>query len=218
MAEVTIDFENTEGLDEDVKTQLDNYVKGVVDKDWRKFVSSEYGTHASTASIQNLDSLAKSYINAQSLVGKKGRIIPPSDEDSEEVWNEFWTKLGRPGKPEEYQFEVVEGLEDIDFSDIETDFRSKAYKAGMSKKQANEAWKFFKETTKAGKDEITTSSKTRYNEEWTALKNEWGSAYPDKIKKVQVLLSKFGDEKTKEWIKNSGITKEANAIKFLPTP
>jgi len=209
-----VNFEDIESLDEETKEKLNNYTKGLVSKDWRQFVSEENGTHASTASMQSLDDLAKSFIHGQQLIGKKG-LLQPTEDSSEEDWNEYWTKLGRPGKPEEYEFEPVEGLEDVDFKEIEDAFRKEAHKSGMSKAQANTSWKFFKETTKNGKDELNTNYKTKYNTEWSALKNEWGNAYPEKIKKTQALLAKFGDENINKWIKSSGITKEATAVKFL---
>jgi hypothetical protein len=202
--EVKIDFAN-----EEVKKQISEHVN----KNYREFVPKEFAEHASMASIPDLQTLAKSYVNAQQLVGRKG-IIPPTEKDGQEAWDTFFKALGRPEKPTEYEYDKTEGL-DLDLDEVKQGFSDMAHKFGLSKKQAKEAWKYFEGKTKEGQDNVSTFNKDRYEKEWGELKKELGAAYPDKIKKLDKLVAKYGDDDFREYLKKTQLGKEAKLVKFL---
>jgi hypothetical protein len=202
--EVTIDFENA-----DVKAKIGEYVS----KNYREFIPEEYATDAVMASVPDLATLAKNYKHAQSAVGKKG-IIMPTEKDGPEAWGEFFQKLGRPEKETEYEFESVEGME-MDLSDIRKAFAKQAHEEGLTKKQAKTLWKFYETRTKEGQDALVSFNKQRWDKEWTDLKQEWGAAYPEKIKKLDNLVAKYGDDEFRDYLKQTRLGKETKLVKFL---
>lgn len=202
--EVKIDFAN-----DAVKNQILEHVN----KNYREFIPKEYAEDAVMADVPDLLTLAKNYKYTKGMVGKKG-IIPPTEKDAPEVWNDFFKALGRPEKPTDYEYEPVDGL-NMDLDKIKQTFSELAHKEGLSKKQAKEAWKHFESTLKEGQDELSNYNKGRWEKEWTELKKEWGAAYPDKIKKLDKLVSKYGDSTFREYLKETNLGKETKLVKFL---
>ena len=82
---------------------VNNNVTSVVEQaaaDWRASLAEDIKTDKSLASIKDVNSLAKSYIHAQKLVGVE-KIPLPNKHATEEDWNVVFDKLGRPKSAEE---------------------------------------------------------------------------------------------------------------------
>jgi hypothetical protein len=61
----------------------------------------------SLKALTNVGDLVKSYVNAQKMIGKD-KVILPTDKSSEVEIAQFWQKMGRPEKAEDYKFELGE--------------------------------------------------------------------------------------------------------------
>lgn len=59
--------------------------------EWHEGLSDEYRGNESLANIPDIDTLAKSYLDAQSYMG--GSIRIPSDDAGEDDWSSFNQKL-----------------------------------------------------------------------------------------------------------------------------
>ena len=59
-----------------------------------------------------MGALAKSYVNAQSMIGAD-KVAIPGKHATDEDWGEVYRRLGRPDTPEGYELvnEVPEGVE-----------------------------------------------------------------------------------------------------------
>ena len=103
--------------------------------DWRSSIPEEIRGHRSLESMKDVGSLAKSYVNAQSMIGADKVAIPgrhATDVDCVPVWD----KLGRPEAPEGYELEnnPGEGLEPN--ADMLNWFKGAAHNAGLTPGQA----------------------------------------------------------------------------------
>jgi hypothetical protein len=202
--EVKIDFAN-----EEVKKQITEHVT----KNYREFIPKELAEDAVMANVPDLVTLAKNYKNAQSLVGRKGLIVP-TEKDAPEVWDAFHKALGRPDKDTDYEFEKVEG-HTLDLSKMKENFRKQAFANGLNRKATKDLWKQV-ESHIADSQKVTIDTyKQRIDGEWTELKKEWGGAYDEKIKKINGIVTKFGDADLRDWMKKMGADKEPKLVKFL---
>ena len=73
--------------------------------DWKDQLPEDLRDHSALAPIQDVGNLAKSFVNAQSMIGKD-KIALPGQHSSPEEWNEVYTRLGRPEDPDGYQLEL----------------------------------------------------------------------------------------------------------------
>ena len=127
------------------------------------------------------------YRNLEKLMGhdRAGRTltIPKEGEDT----SDFYTKLGRPGKAEEYNF----GESDGELTDW---FRSKAFDLGLSQDQASKLLSDWNEHVGELSEGQDADAKADYDNQWNDLKKDWGSAYDANINAAKKAAAKFGFE------------------------
>ena len=174
-----------------------------VSNDFLSGVSEELRENPSLRDFKNVDGLAKSYVEAQKMIGNSVRI--PSDDASVEVKqefynklesmpdvltipksddvegiNKFYNKLGRPEKAEGYDFVFEQKeLNDIIASapEIGQEFSVVAHNLGLSKSQAKALVEF-----EAGK--VYQHNEDRANKREQSLlhlKKEWGNDYDARL-------------------------------------
>jgi len=146
---------------------------------------------------KDADELGRYVKELKSFAGKKGDI--PKEGASDDEWNAFYEKLGRPESAEAYDFDMNDefkalvGEEALPFYNQAIEqFKENAFKAGMSSDKAEELVDgYFKlvadQTTEANK--LVTDA-TEANE--TALRNEWGAEYDGMYEGVKAMLKSNG--------------------------
>lgn len=145
-------------------------------------IPQEYADRSWVEKIKSQDDLFKAYDNAQSMIGKRQT---PSDDASDEEWNEFFGKIGKPDSPDKYQLtdpELPEGFE------LPQDFKSKAQKvmhdAGLTQKQADKLYQRFleEELSVAGQNkEAFAKQQAELDKQFDEVTNE---LFGDKFEEV----------------------------------
>ena len=67
---------------------------------WRDSLPDDIKGNTSLEKFSDVSTLAKSYINAESMIGKD-KMVVPGVNTTEDEWNDIYTKLGRPSTPDE---------------------------------------------------------------------------------------------------------------------
>ena len=62
---------------------------------WKDSISETYRNDPNIEKFTEIDALAKSYINATKMIGQD-KLVIPTNNSTEEHWNEVYAKLGRP--------------------------------------------------------------------------------------------------------------------------
>lgn len=163
---------------------------------WRDNLSEEYKTHKSLESYKDLNSLAKSHIEAQSYIG--GSVKVPGAEATEEDWNKFFDKTGRPKTQDEYTSDIKlpDGMTYND--DSLKEFKDLAHKYGLSNKQFkaikehydNKAIEFF--NAKAGD---VTKKETDFD---TRANARYGADVKKVLTNAKELITLYGNSEDKE--------------------
>ena len=65
---------------------------------WKDSISEEFRKDPSIEKFTEIDALAKSYINATRMIGTD-KVAIPNKNFTEDQWNEFYDKVGRPEPP-----------------------------------------------------------------------------------------------------------------------
>lgn len=161
----------------------------------------EYKEKPWAQGIDSMESLLKQFDNAQSLIGRK-TIGVPGEGASEDEWNEFYNRMGRPEAPEKYEFEpasVPEGLELPEeikrTEDEEKAIREIFHQAGLTKEQAKAVLKKTDEAFYAKyKDSIEEMKAQReaHDKEFLSLaEKEFGAEKTQMIAVAETLLKKY---------------------------
>tara|TARA_R100000306_G_scaffold58985_1_gene57746 strand:+ start:443 stop:1282 length:840 start_codon:yes stop_codon:yes gene_type:complete len=189
------------------------------DFNFKEHLSSEYREHASLQDITSLDSMAKSYISAQEMVGQQRLPLPPVDADSETM-DKFYDSIGRPSGNEEngygYTFNAPEELPEGVIKDdkMEKYFRKSMHEAGLTQKQADQLYNsqinYMGEFVKQGKTNQETTEKDWDN----TLRQDFGLAYPEQMEAAKQAVDKFGSEELREYFNQSRLGNHPEMIKF----
>jgi len=162
-------------------------------KNWKEIISEEYRKNPNIEKFTEIDALAKSYINAVSMIGAD-KIPIPSNSSTEEQWNEIYSKLGRPESADKYKLDVKSESVPLEETAIKQ-FSENAHKLGLNNKQAQGILDFYKnsleQTSRQSQIDLETSQANFEAE----LRKEWGSNYETNINKAAALAKANMDTK-----------------------
>lgn len=181
-------------------------------QDWRASLPDDIRGAPALESIKDVTGLAKSYLHAQSMIGRD-RVALPSPTATPEELNEFYTKLGRPESPDGYKLteEQIEGLT----PDPEGTKWAQGlfHKYGLTPAQADGIFKEFRAHVGDQVKNLQSSRLTAQTEALEKLKAEWpGEKYDVNVQLANRALSTFGDSDLVEYLRVSG---EGNNPQFI---
>jgi hypothetical protein len=123
----------------------------------------------------DLGGLVKEHVNLQSLIGKKG-VIPPGDKDGPEAWDRYYSQLGRPQRPEQYQFAKPQGF--AGYSDeFASAYRAAAHKQGLTAQQAAGMHDWFVKSAVEADQMQGQRARMDGDSLDQALRQKWGNQY-----------------------------------------
>jgi hypothetical protein len=185
------------------------------ESDWRSGVAEDLRSNPHLETFKSVDDLAKSWINAQRLIGKD-KLPVPTDKDGKEIWDTVYSRLGRPESPKGYKLPEVkrpEGYPQGDPKEIEG-ILAKAHELGLNNKQIGTLYQTFMESEFAKYQQFSEGkAESRLTAE-TTLRKEWGKAYDEKIGKAKQVLNNFADAEAMALV-DEGLGNDPRFIKFL---
>ena len=139
--------------------------------------------------FKDLDTWVESHKNLEKLVGEQRLAIPKGDEDKAN-WDKVFNALGRPEKPEAYQFKAPEGKELN--PEMIGHFAPLMHELGLNQRQASglvEAYTAL-EATKAAQEATAFAAKS--DQDIRDLRTEWGETFDSKIEVGRRAMRQFG--------------------------
>jgi len=158
-------------------------------KTWKEAISQEYRSNPNIEKFTELDALAKSYINAVSMIGTD-KIPLPGKSATDEQWNEVYNKLGRPESADKYTLQFKSDVAPIDENAIKG-FAQNAHKLGLNNKQAQGILEFYKSTLEGSAKEMSVNMEVAQSEAANALRSEWGRAYDENLRKASAVAKSY---------------------------
>tara|TARA_R110000850_G_scaffold43079_2_gene110233 strand:+ start:759 stop:1586 length:828 start_codon:yes stop_codon:yes gene_type:complete len=160
--------------------------------DWRTAIPEEIRGHKSLETITDVGSLAKSFVNAQSMIGAD-KVAIPGKYATDDDWSAVYDKMGRPAESSGYVLEnkIAEGqAENVEMM---TGFKDVAHKLGLQPKQAQGLLNWFNDTT-AQEAPDPNAMVIKQQQTVDNLKKEMGAAFDDNIALGNGVLSEFGTD------------------------
>jgi hypothetical protein len=151
---------------------------------WRSSLSPEIASDPSLQHIGSVEAMAKSYINAQKMVGAE-KVAIPGNWATDEDWGLVYNKLGRPAAPDGYE------LGDDASGDFADWFRNAAHGAGLSGRQAQQLAAAYSEFAGQVGQASEEQLDARRSEIETELRSEFGGQYDAKMERANALLKEF---------------------------
>jgi hypothetical protein len=169
--------------------------------DWRSSIDQEIAGDPSLADIKDLNGLAKSYINAQKMVGADKIVLPGADASEDEM-NEFYNRLGRP---EKYEFDKVELPDGFEHSEpMDTAMKQLMHETGLTNAQANKLYTGYLQYLGNEYNEAVGQNDQMRSEWHTQLKKDLGKAFDESVDLSQRAAKELGGEELLKWFDETG--------------
>lgn len=185
---------------------------GDVTNSWRDALPKEIRDHEAIRDMSKPGELANAYI--QKLEQSENSVSIPGEEATDEDWNAFYGKLGKPDSIDGYTIELSEDIEDVAKLYFDKEFiatyKEAALGAGLNQGQAEKVFgkiaKTFNDKAAGIKDQLRTATEKQ-------LKDEWKGNYKENLKKSQLALKKLFGEDVAGYLEQSGLGNDARFIK-----
>lgn len=180
--------------------------------DWRAALPEDIRDEPSLKSFSDIGNLAKSYVNAQKQIGKKGAIVPDWSKATDEEKSNFFKAIGVPDA-DKYE---IKGPKDYAMPEaVSKQFKELAAKNGLLPQQAEAilGWYagFETQSVKAAKEQQATAQAQGLE----TLKKEWGDAYDRELKAAQVAVKELGGDDFIKHLNQTGLGNDPTLIKIF---
>lgn len=156
--------------------------------DFRQHIDEEYLADPTIASFKDINSMAKTVINGQKLIGAD-KIPIPGKAATDDDWNMVYDKLGRPAEPSGYKLEA----NDLVDADGVGWFAETAHQIGLSETQANKLFGMYAERMTSSIQEIETHREKLHAELDYDLKQRYGDEGAKRVlSQANSVLEEFG--------------------------
>lgn len=152
---------------------------------WRAQLPDDLKEHELVMPHEKLGDFVKAQIDVaktkSDLDGKLANSIQLlKDDASDEDRATFFTKLGRPEKPEGYEFKKPDLPEEIKYDeDQEKEFRKLAHKTGLSQAHAAVFYDWYHQNILKSYKILQNASKKDFDDAVGELKKDWGDKYDE---------------------------------------
>jgi hypothetical protein len=180
--------------------------------DWRTSIPEDIRNEPSLQHITDVGNLAKSYVNAQKMVGQD-KIPLPTKYATDQDWTNVFNKLGRPDSPDKYEIKPPQGKSFDD--NILKEFKQAAHAANLLPQQVQKVIDWYGQVTDKVNQQVTEKTQAERVNAENALKTEWGNAFDTKVSKARQALKDFADPNDIKYIEESGLGNNPVLIKML---
>lgn len=156
--------------------------------------------------------LAKSWVNAQKMIGAEKVVIPGKDATDED-WAAFYNKIGRPESPDKYEVKGQDGKDLI----ADKNFKELAYKTGLTVKQVENLVKYDQERMTQMQQAYEAQHTNALRDSLQAYQQQLGGEEKFKatVDKARTAVNALADNGFKEFLRQSGVGSRPEAIAFF---
>ena len=173
-----------------------------------KWMSSLPDAYKEDARFKQFEEPSKAWNKFASLLDAEGKMVQiPGEDSTNEVKNSFFTKLGRPGKPEEYTFKIPDSApKELFCPEIDSLFKSLAFDTGLSDKQLTNLYSGYIEIIMKADAEMQVKEKAATEKTIDVLKNEWkGDDFKMNVALAHKAFKEFSNDDVQEFIENTKV-------------
>jgi hypothetical protein len=152
-----------------------------------EMIPEELREHPSLSPIKDVGNLARSYVNAQRLIGSDKVPLPknPTEEDLDNIYS----RLGRPETAAGYEV-AVDG--NVITEEIATQYADIAHSLRLTPQQAQGVLDYYKSSVEQSSQGLHEQAEKQAEQTALELQKEWGSAFESKVTAAKDIVEQFG--------------------------
>jgi hypothetical protein len=176
---------------------------------WRDALPEDIRANPTLQSFNDIGSLAKSYIHAQGLIGKKG-VIPPGEKASDEEWAGFYKQLGLPETLDKYEVKIPDQAD----KEFVGKFKEMAHKSGILPKQAQALMDWYLQAEGQAVQSRQAQQKQKVEQGIAALRKEWGDGFDKQVALAKLGVREVGGGELAEYLEKTGLGDDPMIVKW----
>ncbi len=155
--------------------------------DFLSMIPEEIREHPSLSPIKDVSNLARSYVNAQRLIGADKLPLPanPTDADLDNIYS----KLGRPESADGYEI-APDGV--IVTEDVAKSYSEMAHTLRLTPDQASGILEYYKGIASSASEMSIEAETQQRNSTEMALRQEWGDEFDARLSDAGKIAKQFG--------------------------
>jgi hypothetical protein len=114
------------------------------------------------------------------------KVVIPTNNSTEEHWDEVYAKLGRPESADKYTLDAKSEVVNFDEAAIKS-FAEQSHKLGLNNKQAQGILEFYKNNMEGTAQQSKIDTETAQAQAEQQLRQEWGRDFEGKVKQAGAL-------------------------------
>jgi hypothetical protein len=179
---------------------------------WRDALPDDMKNEPALALFTDTTGLAKSYLNAQKMVGAD-KIPVPGKHATDEDWSNVFKKLGLPETVDKYEVKAPEGAQIPD--EVLAKYKEAAHKAGILPKQFQALLELNHQMSEQQFSAMKEQRAAALDTEWKETNKEWGQAAERKLAAAKLAAKEFVDPDTQKWMKENGLDTHPKMVKLM---
>lgn len=204
-----VNFEGEGGAAGGASDDGDGDVKST-GNDFLSSLPEDIRSEPSLQTFSDASTLAKSYVNAQKMIGADKIIVPRTDEE----WDTAYNKLGRPETSADYALSIPDEYKDAT-GDFTNHFRELGHKLGFSQKQMEGINDWYWQTMAATAEEAAKNNDHSREAAEAQLKELWGEKYEGNLAIADRTMKAFADGKLEETLEKADLLSNPVVAEFL---
>ena len=183
---------------------------------WRDTLPDDLKVDPSLATVPDVQTLAKNYLETKKAFGSE-KMLKPQSTWTEKEWGDFFSAAGRPEAPDKYGMPELKLEDGVKVDEAQMgEFKKLFHVAGLTDAQFKKVVggyfdKAVNPQIKAQR-EAEAASRTQLE---AALKSEWGRDFDNNAKIAEMALNKFADADMLAHMQSTGLMKHPGLAKFL---
>lgn len=184
-AEQVVQPETTEAPVSVMETPAE-VAQGGSGNDFLNSIPEDLRQHPSLSPIKDVENLARSYVNAQRLIGADKVPLPvnPTDEDLDNIY----ARLGRPENPDQYN---ISPDGNILTEERANEYASIAHQLRLTPDQASGVLEYYRSVVQNDTEAMSNANSQAIEESTVALQKEYGAEFDNKVASAQAVVDKF---------------------------
>ncbi len=158
------------------------------ENNWISSLPEDLQGNESLKKFSTIESLAKSYVNAESMIGAD-KMIKPNKNFTDDDWNNFYSAAGRPDEAKNYDIKY-----ETDNPEALDNYKAAVHKMGLSTSQAQSILDYYTEMNKTASDAFTRDLEQKKHQQELELRKELGQQFDPSIMKARQAAQTFASE------------------------
>jgi hypothetical protein len=177
---------------------------------WKEALPQDIRGEKSFEHIKTFEDMAKSYLNAQKMMGADKVVIPHKNAEKSE-WEKVFQKLGRPESADKYEINL--GEKGKLPAETIANLKKTAFELGLLPSQAVEFVNKMNESFIQAEDGLKNKVNTQMQDAVTSLKKEWGTEFDKRLNTAKAMVAEFGGEELQQYLTSTGYGNDPMLVK-----